>query len=67
MLGVLQCGEYSGALDTLGRVLVEDGRAGLNLNRFQTLVRQGSFVLLAQDPPNFFGADVAVHSPVIPR
>ena len=44
VLGVLQCGESSGALDTLGWVHSEDGGAGPDLNAFQPQVRQGSSV-----------------------
>jgi hypothetical protein len=44
VLGVLQCGESSGALDALSRVHEEDGRAGPDLNGSQTLVGQGSFI-----------------------
>ena len=63
VLGVLQCGESSGALDALDRVHTEDGGAGPVLNGSQPLVGWGSFslFLLAQDPPKFFGADVAFH------
>ena len=44
MLGVLWCGESSGALDALGQVHIEDSGDGPYLNRSQPLVRQGSFV-----------------------
>jgi hypothetical protein len=44
VLGALQHGKSSGALDTLGQVHVEDGGAGPYWNRPQPLVRQGSFV-----------------------
>ena len=44
VLGVLWCGESSCAIDTLGRVHAEDGRAGPDLNGSQPLVGQGSFV-----------------------
>ena len=44
VLGVLWCGESSGALDALGRVPAEDDKAGLNLNVSQPLVGQGCFV-----------------------
>jgi hypothetical protein len=44
VLGVLQSGESSGALDALGQVHVEDSGAGTNLNVSQTLVGRGSFV-----------------------
>ena len=49
VLGFLQCGEPSGALDTLSRVYTEDGRAGPDLNGSQPLVRWGSFVLVPAD------------------
>ena len=62
VLGVLWHGESSGALGP-GRVHTEDGGAGPDLNGSQPLVGWGSFslFLLAQDPPRFFGADVAFH------
>jgi hypothetical protein len=44
VLGVMQYGESSGALDALGQVQAEDGRAGPGLNGSQPLVRRGSFV-----------------------
>ena len=44
VLGVLRCRESSGALDALGQVHTEDGRAGPDLNGSQPLVGQGSFV-----------------------
>jgi hypothetical protein len=44
VLGVLWCGESSGALDALSRVHVEDGGAGPDQEESQPLVRQGSFV-----------------------
>ena len=44
MLGVLLCGESSGALNALGRVHTEDGWAGPDLNGSQPLFRRGSFV-----------------------
>jgi hypothetical protein len=44
VLGVLQHGVSSGALNTLGLVHVEDGRAGPDLNGSQPLVGWGSFV-----------------------
>ena len=44
LLGVLWCGESSGALGNLGRVHTEDGRAGPDWNGSQPLVRWGSFV-----------------------
>ena len=44
MLGILQRGESSGALDALGQVHKEDGRACPNRNGSQPLVGQGSFV-----------------------
>ena len=44
VLGVLQRGESSGALDALGRVHTEDGGAGTDLNGSQPLVGRGSFV-----------------------
>ena len=44
VLGVLRRGESSGALDALGWVHAEDGRAGPDLNESQPLVRQGSSV-----------------------
>jgi hypothetical protein len=68
VLGVLWRGESSGALDALGRVHAEDGRAGPNLNPSQWSGGVPlSLFLLAQDPLQFFGADVAFHSPVTPR
>ena len=71
LLGVLQCGESSGALDALGRVHAKDGRDGPSLappnpSLWSSAVPPSLF-LLAQDPLQFFGADVAFHSPVIPR
>ena len=42
--GLLHRGESSGALDALGWVHSEDGRAGPDLNGSQPLVGQGSFV-----------------------
>jgi hypothetical protein len=44
VLGVLPCGESSGALDALGRVHAEDGLAVPVLNGSQPLVGRGSFV-----------------------
>ena len=44
VLGVLRCGESSGALDALSWVHAEDGRASPNLNGSQPLVWQGSVV-----------------------
>ena len=44
VLGVLRCGESSGALDTLGRVHAEDGVAAPNWKESQPLVGQVSFV-----------------------
>ena len=44
VLGVLWCGESSGALDALGRVHTEHGGASPDLNRSQPLVGWGSFV-----------------------
>ena len=44
VLGVLQCGESSGALDARGWVHAEDSGAGPNLSGSQTLVGRGSFV-----------------------
>ena len=44
VLGVLCHGESSGALDTRGCVLEEDGGASPDLNRSQPLVMWGSFV-----------------------
>ena len=46
VLGVLQHGESSGALEALCRVHVEDGGAGPDLNGPQPLVRRGSYVLV---------------------
>ena len=43
VLGVLQLGESSGALDTLGQVHAEDGGAGPDLNGSQPLVGLESF------------------------
>jgi hypothetical protein len=69
VLGVLWHGESFGALDALGQVYAEDGVAGPNLNGSQPLILWSggvpqSLFLLAQDPPGFFGANVAFHSPV---
>ena len=44
VIGVLLCGESSGALDTLSCVHTEDGRAGPNVKRSQPLVGQGSSI-----------------------
>ena len=44
VLGVLQCGESSEALNALGRVHAEDGGAGPNWKESQPLVGRGSFV-----------------------
>ena len=44
MLGILQRGESSGALDALSRVHAEDGGAGSKLNRSHTLVGRGSSI-----------------------
>ena len=44
MLGVLRCGSSSGALDALGLVHGEDGRAAPDLNGSQPLVGWGSSV-----------------------
>ena len=44
VLGILQHGKSSGALDALGGVYAEDGKADPNLNGFQPLVGWGSFV-----------------------
>ena len=44
VLGVLQHGESSGALDALCRVHMEDGRAVPDRKESQPLVRWGSFV-----------------------
>ena len=44
VLRVLQCGEFSRALDSLVLVQAEDGGAGPDLNASQPLVGQGSFV-----------------------
>ena len=44
VLGVLRCGESSGALDALSWVHAEDGGAGPDLNGSHSLVRRGSFV-----------------------
>ena len=44
VLGVLQCGESSGALDALGCVHAEDGGAVPDLNGSQPLVGRGSSV-----------------------
>ena len=67
VLGFLQHGESSGALEALSRVHAEDGRASYDLNGSQPLVGRvlPSLFLLAQDPLLFFGADVVFHSPVI--
>ena len=69
VLGVLQHGESSGALDALCRVHMEDGRAVPDRKESQPLVRWGSFVPVpaGKDAPQFFGADVALHSHVILR
>ena len=44
VLGVLGCGESSGALGTLSRVHMEDSGAGPYQNESQPLVGQGFFV-----------------------
>ena len=44
VLEVLQSGEFSGALNTLGRVNAEDGGAGPDWKESQPLVGQVSFV-----------------------
>ena len=44
VLGVLRCRESSGALDALGQVHTEDGRAGPDLNGSQPQVRRGSSI-----------------------
>ena len=44
VLGVLRCGESSGALEALCWVHEEDGQAGPDLNGSQPLVEWGSFV-----------------------
>ena len=44
VLGVLLCGESSGALDALGQVHAEDGGAGPDLNGSQPLMGWRSFV-----------------------
>ena len=44
VLGVLRCGESSGALDALSQVYAEDRGAGPDLNGSQPLVGWGSFV-----------------------
>ena len=44
LLGVLLYAESSGALEAIGQVHAEDGRAGPDLNGSQPLVRRGSFV-----------------------
>ena len=49
MLGVLRSRESSGALDALGQVHTEDGRAGPKLNGSQPLVGLGSFVPVPAD------------------
>ena len=49
LLGVLQLGESSGALDTLGRVHAEDGGVGPNLNVSQPLVVWGSAIPVPAD------------------
>ena len=69
VLGVLRCGESSGALDALSWVHAEDGGAGPDLNGSQSLVRWGSFVPVPAStrPSTILGADVAFHSPMIPR
>ena len=69
MLGLLRHGESSGILDALDWVHTEDGGAGPDLNGFQPLVGQGSFVSVPSGtrPSVILEADVAFHSPVIPR
>jgi hypothetical protein len=69
VLGVLWRGESSGALDALGWVHADDGGAGPDLNGSQLLVRWGSFVPVPAGTRPFaiLEADVAFHSPVIPR
>ena len=44
VLEILQSGEFSGALNTLGRVNAEDGGAGPDWKESQPLVGQVSFV-----------------------
>jgi hypothetical protein len=70
VLGVLQHGESSGALDAPSAVVTQK-MAGLALTRKNLSLWLGGIPLslfpLAQDPPLFFGADVVFHSPVIPR
>ena len=46
VLGVLRCGESSGALDALSQVHAEDGGTGPDLNGSQPLVGWDSFVPL---------------------
>ena len=46
LLGVLLYAESSGALKAIGQVHAEDGRACPDLNGTQSLVRQGSYVLV---------------------
>jgi hypothetical protein len=69
VIGVLQPGDSSGALDTLGQFQAEDGWAGPDLNWSQPLVGWGSFLPAPAGtrPPWFFGADDVFHSPVILR
>ena len=69
VLGVLWRGESSGVLDALGRVHAEDGGAGPDLSASQPLVWRGSFVPVPAGtrPSAILEADVAFHSPVIPR
>ena len=69
VLGVLQSGESSGALDTL--VGFTWKMAGLAQTGTDPSLWSGwvplSLFLLAQDPPQFFRSDVLFHSPMIPR
>jgi hypothetical protein len=69
VLGVLRCGEPSGALDVLGQVHAEDAGAVPDQKESQPMVRSDSFfpVPAGTKPPQFFEADVEFHSPVIPR
>ena len=69
VLGVLRCGQSSGALDALDQVYAEDGGAGPDWKESQPLVGQGSFVPVPAGtrPSGFFGTDVVFHSPVILR
>jgi hypothetical protein len=69
VLGVLWHGESIGALDALGWVHAEDGRADPDLNGSQPLVQRGFFVPVpaGTNTLQFFGADVAFHLPVVPR